>query len=182
MRTPQIVIALVAAIALAGGGFALGMTYERSQAASGTAPNLVTAGRGPAGRVVGATGATGAFAAQVPITGRVLALNEGSITVATVERSQAQQAAGASPATTSQIVLVGASTRIVKTVETEVRLSEIKVSDQVTIVGTTDSAGVVSASSILVGPTNWLGVLFGSQTGTPGGFGQRPGASPTARP
>jgi hypothetical protein len=186
MKSTQIVIGAVAALAIAGGGFAAGMAYEQGQRPSSSTQTLTTTGRGaPGGRVgAGGAGAGGAFAGQVPVTGRILAINDGSITVAAMERGQGQQAAGASPATTSQIVLVGASTRIVKTTEADVKLGDLKVNDQVTVVGTTDSTGIVSANAIVVGSTNVLGQLFGSQTGTPGGFGGRPGASasPTARP
>ncbi len=84
-------------------------------------------------------------------------------------------------ATTSQIVLIGASTRIVKTTEADVKLSDLKVNDQVTVVGTTDATGRVTA--IVVGSTNILGQLFGSQTGNAGlGGGARPSASPTKAP
>ncbi|OLC22119.1 MAG: hypothetical protein AUH33_00415 [Chloroflexi bacterium 13_1_40CM_68_21] len=186
MKSTQIAIGVIAALAIAGGGFAAGMTYERSQTPSTpTAGAQTTTGRAAGGRqVIGGAGGSGAFAGQIPIIGRVLAVNDGSITVAAVERGQGQQAAGASPTTTSQIVLVGASTRIVKTTETDVKLADLKVNDQVTVVGTTDSTGIVSANAIVVGGTNLLGQLFGSQTGSPGGFGGRPGASasPSARP
>ena len=66
----------------------------------------------------------------------------------------------------------------------DVKLGDIKVNDQVTVVGTPDTTGMVSATAIVVGSTNVLGQLFGSQTGTPGGFGARPGASasPTKAP
>lgn len=182
MRLPHIVIGVVAALALAGGGFAAGMTFEKGRSTTDTGVATTTtpggrAGAGPGRQGVG--GAGGVLGGQVPVVGRVLAVNDGSITVAAVDRAQA--APGATPATTSQIVLVGSSTRIVKTVETDVRLAELRANDQVTIVGTTDAAGIVSASTIVVGPTNILGQLLGSQTGTPG---QRPGASaaPTSRP
>src|SRR5205823_1914148 len=83
--------------------------------------------------------------------------------------------ASASPATSSQIVLVGTTTRIVKTTETDVKLSDLKVNDQVTVIGTTDTTGMVSATAIVVGSTNILGQLFGSQTGNAGlGGGARP--------
>jgi hypothetical protein len=185
MKSTQIVIGAVAALAIAGAGFAAGIAFEKAQPpSSATAAAQTTTGRlAPGGRLGGA-GASGALGGQVPITGRILAINDGSITVAAMERGQGQQAAGASPATTSQIVLVGTSTRIVKTTEADVKLGDLKVNDQVTVVGTTDSTGIVSANAIVVGSTNVLGQLFGSQTGTPGGFGGRPGASagPTARP
>jgi hypothetical protein len=190
MKTPQIVIGVVAALALAGGGFAAGMTFDRSQASSTN-----TAGATGATGARGGSGARGGFGAggtgavtggQQPVTGRILAVNDGSITVAAVDRGVGGQnaQASASPATTSEIVLVGASTRIVKTTETDVKLSDLKVNDQVTVVGTTDTTGMVSATAIVVGSTNILGQLFGSQTGTGGlgGGGARPSASPTKAP
>jgi hypothetical protein len=187
MRSANIVIGVVAALALAGGGFAAGMTFERAQAPATpttTTATTTTGGRGGSG----ARGGSGPFVVgnvggQQPVVGRVLAVNDGSITVAAIDRGQGQNAQGASasPATTSQIVLVGASTRIVKTTETDVKLGDIKVNDQVTVVGTPDTTGMVSATAIVVGSTNVLGQLFGSQTGNPGG---RPGASasPTKTP
>jgi hypothetical protein len=187
MKAPQIVIGVVAALALAGGGFAAGMTFEKSQT-----PTTNTAGatgaRGASGARGGfGAGGTGTAAGQQPVTGRIIAVNDGSITVAAVERGLGGQnaQASASPTTTSEIVLVGASTRIVKTTEADVKLSDLKVNDQVTIVGTTDSTGMVSATAIVVGSTNILGQLFGSQTGNAGlggGGGARPSASPTKAP
>ena len=186
MKAPQIVIGVVAALALAGGGFAAGMTFERAQTTSATTGATGTTGaRGGSGARGGFGGGTGALAGQQPVIGRIIAVNDGSITVAAVERGFGGQnaQASASPATTSQIVLVGANTRIVKTTETDVKLGDLKVNDQVTIIGTTDTAGLVSATAIVVGSTNVLGQLFGSQTGNAGlGGGARPSASPTPAP
>jgi hypothetical protein len=191
MKTPQIVIGVVAALALAGGGFAAGMTFDRSQASStntagATGATGARGGSGARGGFGGGTGGAGAVTGQQPVAGRILAVNDGSITVAAVERGLGGQnaQASASPATTSEIVLVGASTRIVKTTEADVKLSDLKVNDQVTVVGTTDATGMVSATAIVVGSTNILGQLFGSQTGTGGlgGGGARPSASPTKAP
>jgi hypothetical protein len=187
MKAPQIVIGVVAALALAGGGFAAGMTFEKAQTPSTTTGTTGTTGaRGGSGARGGfAGGGTGALAGQQPVVGRIIAVNDGSITVAAVDRAFGGQnaQASASPATTSQIVLVGANTRIVKTTETDVKLGDLKVNDQVTIIGTTDTAGLVSATAIVVGSTNILGQLFGSQTGNAGlGGGTRPSASPTRAP
>jgi hypothetical protein len=192
MKAPQIVIGVVAALALAGGGFAAGMTFDRAQTSStntaGTsAATGATGARGGSGARAGfGGGGTGATGGQQPVTGRILAVNDGSITVAAVERGLGGQnaQASASPATTSQIVLVGASTRIVKTTETDVKLSDLKVNDQVTVLGTTDTTGMVSATAIVVGSTNIVGQLLGSQTGGAGlgGGGARPSASPSKAP
>jgi len=184
MKTTQIVIGAVAAVALAGGGFAAGMTYSQGQRVTTAAasPSGALGARGATGGRQGGGGAGAAFGGALPINGRVLAVNDGSITVAIIDRGQLGQggATAASPATTSQIVLVGSSIRIAKTTETDVKLADIKPNDQVTIVGTTDSAGLVSASAVVVGGVNVLGQLFGSQTGVPGGA--RPGATPTSSP
>ena len=185
MKAPQIVIGIAAALVLAGGGFAAGMTFDKSQSPTTTtgATGATGARGGSGGR--GAFGGGGTVAGQPPVTGRILAVNDGSITVAAVERGQggANAQASASPATTSQIVLVGTTTRIVKTTETDVKLSDLKVNDQVTVIGTTDTTGMVSATAIVVGSTNILGQLFGSQTGNAGlGGGARPSPSPTKAP
>ena len=185
MKPTQIIIGIVAVLALAGGGFAAGMTYAGAQTPTTTGSAVTTGTTGARGGSGGrAAFGQGGTAAQQAVVGRVLAVNEGSITIAAVDRSQGQPSPGASPATTSQIVLVGANTRIVKTTETDVKLGDIKLNDQVTVVGTTDATGMVGATAIVVGSTNVLGQLFGSQTGTPGGFGGRPGASaaPTKAP
>jgi len=188
MKAPQILIGVVAALALAGGGFAAGMTFDKAQSptTSTTGATGASGARGGTGARGGFGGGVGSLAGQQPVTGRILAVNDGSITVAAVDRGQggANAPASASPATTSQIVLVGTSTRIVKTTETDVKLSDLKVNDQVTVIGTTDTTGMVSATAIVVGSTNILGQLFGSQTGNAGlgGGGARPSASPTKAP
>jgi len=185
MKAPEIVIGVVAALALAGGGFAAGMTYDKAQSPSTTGTTGATGARGGTGPR-GAFGGGGALGGQQVVTGRILAVNDGSITVAAVDRGQGGPGAqaSASPATTSAIVLVGSTTRIVKTTEVDVKLGDLKVNDQVTVVGTSDSTGMVSATAIVVGSTNILGQLFGSQTGNAGlgGGGARPSASPTKAP
>lgn len=178
MKPAQIIIGVVVALALAGGGFAAGMTVGKGAAneTSASASPSGAAGRGAlAGRVGqgGAQGASGALGGQA-MTGRILSVNDGSITIE-VRTGGAQ---GASPTVTSQIVLVGTSTRIVKTVESDIKLGDLKANDQVTIVGTTDASGNVAATAIVAGG-NALQGLFGGQGG-PGGAGRSP--SPTARP
>lgn len=180
MKPLHIVIGIVAAVALAGGGFAAGMTVGRGTATDATASASPTgaAGRG-AGAIGqrlgqgGAPGAAGAAGGQA-MTGRILSVNDGSITVEVRQPG----AAGASPTVTSQIVLVGGSTRLVKTAETEIKLSDLKANDQVTIVGTTDASGNVSATAIVAGGNALQGIVGGGRN--PGGQGPSP--SPTARP
>src|SRR6185503_15266867 len=183
MKPAQIVIGVVIALALAGAGFAAGMTVGRG---SGTEANASASpgaggrgGTGITGRLGqgGGVGASGAAGGQA-MAGRILSVNDGSITIE-VRQPGAQ---GASPTVTSQIVLVGSSTRIVKTVESDIKLTDLKANDQVTIVGSTDANGNVSATAIVAGG-NALQGLFGGQGG-PGGAGRgaSPSPSPTARP
>ena len=182
MKPLHIVIGVVAALALAGGGFAAGMTVARgttSEAAASAAPSGTTgrgagAGIGAGAGRLGQGGAPGAAGGQA-VTGRILSVNDGSITV---EVRQAG-AAGASPTVTSQIVLVGGSTRLVKTAETEIKLTDLKANDQVTIVGTTDASGNVSATTIVAGNA-FQTILTGQGRTAPSGPAASP--SPSARP
>jgi hypothetical protein len=103
-------------------------------------------------------------------------VNDGSITLE-VRQPGAQ---GASPTVTSQIVLVGTSTRVVKTTEQDIKLSDIKANDQVQIIAATDANGQISANAIIAG-ANALQQLFGGPGGGFGGPGGR-GASPSPSP
>ena len=181
MKPAQIVIGVVIALALAGGGFAAGMTVGRGSGAEANASASPTgaAGRGGAGitgRLGQGGGAAGAAGGQA-MAGRIISVNDGSITIE-VRQPGAQ---GASPTVTSQIVLVGNSTRIVKTVESDIKLTDLKANDQVTIVGSTDANGNVSATAIVAGGNALQGV-FGGQGGPGGTRGASPSPSPTARP
>jgi hypothetical protein len=172
MRTPRVVLAGVLGLLLLGGGFAAGMTVGRTGAATEGAASAAPSGAtGRLGAAAG-RGVQGAGAQQL-VTGRVISVNDGSITVE-VRQGGAQ---GASPTVTSQIVLVGTSTRIVRTTEADIKTSDLKANDQIQIVGTTDATGSVAASAIIVGG-NALQNLFGGQGGFPGGAGGR-GASPS---
>jgi len=181
MKPAQIAIAAVIALLLVGGGFAAGMTVGKGSAneATASASPSGAAGRGAiTGRAGqgGAQGGSGAFGGQA-MAGRIISVNDGSITIE-VRQGGAQ---GASPTVTSQIVLVGSTTRIVKTVETDIKLTDLKANDQVTIVGTTDASGNVSATAIVAGG-NALQGLFGGQGGLGGFRVASPSPSPTARP
>ena len=177
LRTSQIVIAAVLGLALAGGGFAAGMSVGRGEettaakASASPSGGTVRFGQGGAGGA-GARGAGG----QELVTGRVISINDGSITVE-VRQPGAQ---GASPTTTSQIVLVGSNTRVVKTTETDIKVSDLKANDNVQIVGTADTNGNISATAIITGG-NPLQQLVGGAGGPAGGAGGR-GASPSPSP
>jgi hypothetical protein len=180
MKSSQIATLAVLGLLLLGGGFAAGMSVGRGSANETAAASASPSGAGGRGLVTGGAGGAGArgaggAAGQQLLTGRVLSVNDGSITVEV--RTGGGQ--GASPTVSSEIILVGSSTRIVKTTETDLKATDLKANDQIQIVGTTDATGSVSASAIVVGG-NALGGLFGGPGGA-GGAGGR-GASPSPSP
>ena len=173
-RPVQIVVGVVVALAFFGGGYALG----GSRATPAVAATATTTGASGAFAGRGGQGAAGGAAAQRGLAnGQILAVNSDSITISMRQGGQN----GASPTTTSQLVLVGSGTRLVKTVETDIKLSDLKVGDTVTVAGTPDTAsGTISAQAIVVGGNNILGDVLGG-TQFPGGRGGA-GASGSPRP
>src|SRR5213593_4041626 len=100
MKAPQILIGVVAALALAGGGFAAGMTFDKAQSPTTSATGASGARGGTGARGAFGGGGVGSLAGQQPVTGRIIAVNDGSITIAAVDRGQGQNApTSASPAT-----------------------------------------------------------------------------------
>ena len=173
-RPVQIIVGVVVALAFFGGGYALG----GSRATPAVAATATTTGASGAFAGRGGQGAAGGAAAQRGLAnGQILAVNSDSITISMRQGGQN----GASPTTTSQLVLVGSGTRLVKTVETDIKLSDLKVGDTVTVAGTPDTAsGTISAQAIVVGGNNILGDILGG-TQFPGGRGGA-GASGSPRP
>src|SRR5438105_7204901 len=170
-RPVQIVVGVVVALALFGGGFAFGSSRAPAATAAGATGSTGTTG------LRGGSGANGGGAAQRGVSnGQILAVNSDSITISI----RTGGANGASPTTSTQLVLVGSGTRVVKTVETDVKLTDLKVGDTVTVAGTPDAtSGTVSAQTIVVGGAGILGDILGG-TQFPGGRG--PGASGSPRP
>jgi len=174
-RPFQIILGVVVALVLFGGGFAVGSSRATPAATttvtSGSTGTLVTRGG------AGAAGAGGA-AARGLVTGQILAINSDSITISMRQPGQN----GASATTTTELVLVGSATRVVKTVETDVKLTDLKVGDTVTVAGTPDTAsGTISAQAIVLGGNNILGDILGG-TGFPTRGGANPSGSPRPSP
>ncbi|MBI2983776.1 MAG: hypothetical protein HYY42_06330 [Chloroflexi bacterium] len=176
-RQLQVATLAAAALVLSGGGFVAGMTVGlelsgKAEPAAGaaqgtTAPRQQGAARPGAGAGATATGA----GAGGQVVGRVLSVNDGSITL------EVRQPGGDSAR--SVIALVGSSSRIVRSVETEIKLGDIKAGEQVVVLGQTDAAtGTVAANAVVVGQ-NALQQIFG---GGPGQGGARPTGSGAPRP
>src|SRR6266550_4577664 len=123
-RPVQIIVGVVVALALFGGGYAFGSTRTPAPAAA-TSGSTGATGRGAfgAGGAGGANG--GAAAARGVTTGQILSVNTDSITISV----RAGGANGATGTTSTTLVLVGSGTRVVKTVETDVKLTDLKVGD-----------------------------------------------------
>ncbi|TMD61459.1 MAG: hypothetical protein E6I87_02720 [Chloroflexi bacterium] len=167
MRAPLMVAAGAAlALVLAGGGFVAGRTLAENDAKAGAS---ATAGRqGARGQGQGqfGQGAGGGNAARA-LNGQVLSVGDGTITI---------QLSGQDPtAQGSRIVLVAPSTRVVKTAETDVKLSDLKAGERVTVVGQENADGTVNATAVVEGG-NALQNLFG---GGAGGARVSPTPSPT---
>ncbi len=182
-RTMQVLIGVIAAIALFAGGFAVGRTLAPAPATNTVATNTAVGGNAAAQAARraagGAAGGLGALGGPGQATvGRIISVNDGSITVEVRQLG----AAGASPTVSSTIAFVGADTRLLRTVEQEIKIADLRAGDQVTIVGTIDATtGTVSANAVLVGG-GALQQVFGGQRPGAGGGGRGPGASPSASP
>ncbi|HAF11582.1 MAG TPA: hypothetical protein DCK98_16080 [Chloroflexi bacterium] len=177
-RPVQIIVGVVVALALFGGGYAFGSSRAPAATTAASSTTGATTGRGANGGAGGAGANGGAAAARGVANGQILAVNSDSITISVRSGGGAN---GATPTTTTQLVLVGTGTRVVKTVETDVKLTDLKVGDTVTVAGTPDTAsGTISAQTIVLGGTNILGDILGG-TQFPGGRGGA-GASQSPRP
>ncbi len=170
----------VVALALVAGGYTLGANGAVGRSATATsgvtdatAGSGARAGTGTAVRP-GAGGGQGGNGFNPPINGRIISVNADSITIAvTAPRTPGQAGQpSASPVVTSSIVLVGGGARVLRTTETDIKLSDLKANDQVTIIGQTDATtGTVSAQTVVVGGAGIFGGLFGGGQGGPGGQG-----------
>ena len=171
-RPVQIVVGVVVAVALFGGGYAVGAQGGGQLRPSGTPANTTTTGP------TGVRGGGGGAGARGLVSGQILAINSDSITISMRQAGQS----GASPTTTTMLILVGSGTRVVKTVETDVKLSDLNVGDAVTVAGTPDTAsGTISAQAIVLGGATVLGDILGGTNvpGGRGGAGPSPGPTPT---
>ena len=173
-RPVQVVVGVIVALALFGGGYAFGSS--RTPVAT-TTTTTTTGTAAASGRNFPGGAGGGNAAARGVSNGQIIAVNSDSITIQV--RTPGQN--GASPTVTTQLILVGTGTRVVKTAETDLKLSDLKVGDQVTVAGTPDTAsGTVSAQAIVLGGTNILGDILGGTQ--PGGRGAGTSGSPRPSP
>jgi len=168
-RPVQIVAGVIVALIVFGAGFVAGTSRAASGVATTASANVAGGGRRGAD-------AAGAAASRNIVNGQILSLAAGSITVEV--RTPGRQ--GASPTVTSELILVGPTTRVVKTTETDVKLADLKAGDQITVAGTPDTTtGSVSAQAIVLGGNNVFADILG---GGRRGRGPVPSPSPSPAP
>lgn len=147
-RRIQIVLLGAAALLIGGGGFVAGRTFAPSAdpgvAGGGPAPDIAAALQQRRAAGGAAPGGAAGVAGGGQLAGRVISVAAGSIT-GEVRQPGAETSR-------SVIALVGDSTRIVRTAETDIALTDIKPGDQVVVVGQPDqTTGTVSANAVVVG-------------------------------
>lgn len=161
---PKVTLGLIGAVLLAGGfvgGIAVGK-HNSSSTSSNASPGGGTRTRGGYPGYGGANGGTGGGTGnRGGVTGTVTAVNGSTITV--TDRTGKSVTVDTSPQTTVTIGKSGA-------------VSDLTTGSQVTVIGTTDSSGTVTARSVVSGIT---GLGFGGRGGnrTPGGTPSSPGGS-----
>lgn len=174
----QIAVLVAVAIVLGGGGFVAGMTVgpglTKADAASASPAPGAAARAGAGGGVGAGFGGARVAGGGAQVAGRVLSVGDGSITI------EARQPG--SDQARSIIALVGGNARVVRTTETDIKVSDIKPGDQVVVVGQPDQAtGVVSANAVVVGLSAFQQVFGGGQA-APSGSGAPRRASPSPSP
>lgn len=139
-------LAVIAAVALAfgGGGFVAGTAFAPDP------PSSVVTGGGDIAAAIqqraarGGTALGGAVERAGQVAGRVIAVGDGSITV--------ELARPGGEGAQSVIALVAGSTRVVRTTETQISVTDIKEGDQVVVLGQRDAAsGAITATNVIVG-------------------------------
>lgn len=166
-RQIQIVVLGAAALIVGAGGFVAGMTLAPSGApastAGGPAPDFAAALQQR--RAAGGGAAPAGAAGGGQLAGQVISVGAGSITVE-VRQPGAETSR-------SVIALVGGSTRIVRTTETDITLGDIKPGDQVVVVGQADQAtGTLSANAVVVGGSALVPRAGGARSASPSPTGR----------
>lgn len=158
-RAALVITGAIAAVALFGGGYAVGTNGGPTHTAALSAGSRVGLGsQGGTGAQGGAT-AGGRAAGTAPISGKVIAVSADSITIELVGRTGAN---GSTPPP-SVIVLVGTGTRVIEATTQDGKLAKLKTGDQITAVGSTDpTTGVMSAQAVVLGAADAIRQLFAS--------------------
>ena len=163
---PKVTLGLIGAVLLAG-GFVGGIAVCKHNASSSSSPNTAAGSgtrtrggyAGGYGGFGGATGGTGTRGGAV--TGTVSAVNGTTLTITD---------------STGKTVTVDTSPQTTVTIGKTGTVSDLTTGTQVTVLGTPDSSGTITARTVVSGIT---GFGFGGRGGnrTPGGTASSPGGS-----
>lgn len=170
---PKVTLGLIGAVLLAGGfvgGIAVGKHNSSSSTSSSTAANGTRARGGYGGNFGGAGGTGGANGGAAggtgaarggAVTGTVTAVNGTTITITD---------------STGKTVTVDTSPQTTVTIGKSGAVSDLATGSQVTVIGTPDGSGTITARSVVSGIT---GFGFGGRGGnrTPGSTASSPGGS-----
>jgi hypothetical protein len=139
----------IIALLVAGGAFYGGMQFQVSVQATADAARQAARGQGGAafGGRGGSSGQGGGAGRGAPTVGKVLSKDEASMTV--------ELAAGG-----SKIIILSGETKAMHT--TDIGLDTVKVGDTVTVMGSTNTDGSVTASRIETGAVRQFGSRNGS--------------------
>ena len=155
MNKNLILVGIIALIIGGAGGFFGGMQYQKGQATAARAQFAGAFGGGAGGTGTGTgrtRGAGAAGAGGMAVRGTIISKDNNSITVKLPDNS-------------TKIVIIGSSAMIAKSSEGTV--DDVTNGSNVTVFGTTNSDGTVTAQLVQVGGTM---------------FGGRPSGSPAASP
>lgn len=140
MKNNLLVAVLLTAVVVGGGSFYAGMKYSQSKTSS------IVTGQGGARFGQGGSGGTrggGRFTGGGMVSGKILSVDGSSITV--------EMRAGAQGETSgSKIVLLSSSTQVMKAAQGTAL--DLSVGEQVTVMGTANPDGSVTAQSVQIRP------------------------------
>ncbi|HEV3245034.1 MAG TPA: DUF5666 domain-containing protein [Candidatus Paceibacterota bacterium] len=149
MSKKQWIWSIIVAVILAGAGFWGGMTYAQSQTPSAASRFAGTSG------TFTARGGAGAFAGGT--IGTVIQVGNGSFTV------QLPTSTSTTATTGTKLVLVDTSTQVQEL--QSVPISNLQVGQTVTVAGSANSDGSITATSVMIRPAGVRGTNVASQTG-----------------
>lgn len=147
MNNKNIVSVIVICLIVAGLSFWSGMTYSKNKSATSLASRQgAFTQNGGRGGMRGGAGLGGGV-----VTGTVLSKDATSLTIELRAPNSGAKAGTTTTGGGSKIVLIAPSTQVDKTVSGAV--TDVAVGSQVTVIGTTNTDGSVSATSIQLRPT-----------------------------
>lgn len=134
MAKNSLIVTIVVAVIVGALGFYGGIQYQKSQ--RGSFPGSTTQGFPSGTNQQGGNGRQGSTTGSRPVSGEITGLDESTLTIKTQDGS-------------SKIVIYSTATKVNKT--SEGSTSDLKVGEQVTVIGSESADGTVTAQNISLG-------------------------------